>query len=185
MVIWRISWTFRSSRYVVALTHPFTLRSVGTASDWLIKIHNGYENFWDKTINPSAKLADGYNHYHEHNIWSFEWVRYWLEMLEPSWYRSGRISLLIKSWWSSHPRRDHLSLLGVPLPVQAEYLVIGEYFMLLLSQAVCLMALRLGDNYSTWESMRQSIQGVLQFQLFQVSYFWPITKLLLSYSPID
>lgn len=27
---------------------------------------------------------------------------------------------------------------------------------------------RLGDNYSTWESMRHSIQGVLQFQLFQV-----------------
>jgi alpha-glucosidase (family GH31 glycosyl hydrolase) len=32
---------------------------------------------------------------------------------------------------------------------------------------------RLGDNYSTWTSMRNSIQGILMFQMFQIPMVGP------------
>lgn len=37
-----------------------------------LQITNGYDWFWDKTISPNAKLADGYRHYHEHNIFAHQ-----------------------------------------------------------------------------------------------------------------
>lgn len=42
------------------------------------------------------------------------------------------------------------------------------------------MAHWLGDNYALWEYMKYSIQGALQFQLFQVCLLWPRVRFALS-----
>ena len=49
--------------------HSRSWQSVGSIKAELMgQIDNAYGELWEKTVSPSAKLADGSRHYHQHNL---------------------------------------------------------------------------------------------------------------------
>jgi hypothetical protein len=80
--------------------------------------------------------------------------------------RKERIWSPIKSSCSRTQIVDRSSCREAISPVSAAHLPIGEFAA---GELETRLTGRLGDNYSTWESMRHSLQGVLSFQMYQVS----------------
>lgn len=131
-------------------------------------IHNGNGSLWVHTLATNATHAPGYIELDTHNMFGLMEEKVGHLRLSICGYQLNIRQATHNALAALHPGKRPFLISRSTFPSAGKWtghwVCIFDYKCM----GIYLPYVQLGDNYSKWQYMYMSIQGVLQFQLFQI-----------------